>query len=116
MLVIVLLVDDYLQVQVWLGWVFGFGYGVLVEMSVEEVLEVVCGSQFVVLLDEFFSDFNGFLFGQVVVIVVIDYGVDVVQGELFFVGSEEFILCCEDLWVGIVYVYFLCLGFCIEVC
>lgn len=86
------LVDDYPQVQAWLGRVLGFGHGAPAEMSAEEALEVARGSQPAALPDESFSDPNGFLPGQAVAIAATDYGVDAVQGELLFAGSEELIL------------------------
>ncbi|MFI9661059.1 hypothetical protein PA6761_05845 [Pseudomonas aeruginosa] len=50
------LVDDYPQVQAWLGRVLGFGHGAPAEMSAEEALEVARGSQPAALPDESFSD------------------------------------------------------------
>uniref|UniRef100_UPI00106B8397 glutathione S-transferase family protein n=4 Tax=Gammaproteobacteria TaxID=1236 RepID=UPI00106B8397 len=108
------LVDDYPQVQAWLGRVLGFGHGAPAEMSVEEALEVARGSQPAALPDESFSDPNGFLPGQAVAIAATDYGVDAVQGELLFAGSEELILRREDPRAGTVHVHFPRLGFRIE--
>ncbi len=108
------LVDDYPQVQAWLGRVLGFGHGAPAEMSAEEALEVARGSQPAALPDESFSDPNGFLPGQAVAIAATDYGVDAVQGELLFAGSEELILRREDPRAGTVHVHFPRLGFRIE--
>lgn len=105
------LVDDYPQVQAWLGRVLGFGHGAPAEMSAEEALEVARGSQPAALPDESFSDPNGFLPGQAVAIAATDYGVDAVQGELLFAGSEELILRREDPRAGTVHVHFPRLAF-----
>lgn len=72
------------------------------------------GSQPAALPDESFSDPNGFRPGQAVAIAATDYGVDAVQGELLFAGSEELILRREDPRAGTVHVHFPRLGFRIE--
>jgi len=64
--------------------------------------------------DEQFVDPNGFKPGQQVLIAATDYGVDPVQGELLFAGSEELILRREDPRGGVVHVHFPRLGFRIE--
>jgi hypothetical protein len=60
------------------------------------------------------TDPNGFTVGQQVAISAIDYGVDAVEGELVFSGSEELILRREDPRAGTVHVHFPRLGFAIK--
>jgi hypothetical protein len=62
------------------------------------------------------TDPNGFTLGQRVAIAAIDYGVDPVEGELLFSGSEELILRREDPRAGVVHVHFPRMGFRIEAC
>jgi hypothetical protein len=64
--------------------------------------------------EEQFVDPNGFQAGQAVAISAIDYGVDPIEGELLFSGSEELILRREDPRAGTVHVHFPRLGFRIE--
>ncbi|NWD78512.1 glutathione S-transferase family protein, partial [Pseudomonas gingeri] len=64
--------------------------------------------------NEAFTDPNGFVAGQSVVVAATDYGVDPVAGELVFVGSEEVIVRREDERGGLVHVHFPRLGFRIE--
>ena len=47
-------------------------------------------------------------------ISAIDYGVDAVEGELVFSGSEELILRREDPRAGTVHVHFPRMGFAIK--
>ncbi|MCY1177723.1 hypothetical protein D9M73_180420 [compost metagenome] len=61
--------------------------------------------------EEDFEDPNGFKAGDRVVIAATDYGVDPVEGELVFAGSEELILRREDERAGVVHVHFPRLGF-----
>lgn len=110
------LVDTYPAVSAWLGRVQGFGHGAFNEMTAEEALQVARDSQPAVLPDEPFNDPNGFTAGQQVVIAATDYGVDPVEGQLLFAGSEELILRRKDERAGLVHVHFPRLGFRIEAC
>lgn len=108
------LVDGYPAVPAWLGRVQGFGHGAFSEMTAEEALQVARDSQPAALPDEPFNDPNGFTAGQQVVIAATDYGVDPVEGQLLFAGSEELILRRKDERAGLVHVHFPRLGFRIE--
>lgn len=108
------LVDNYPAVSAWLARVLGFGHGASSEMSSEEALEVARNATPAALPDEVFDEPNGFEAGQQVVIAATDYGVDPVEGELMFAGSEELILRREDPRGGVVHVHFPRLGFRIE--
>lgn len=108
------LVDAYPAVNAWHARVMGFGHGAASDMSAEEALEVARTATPAALPDESFIDPNGFKPGQQVLIAATDYGVDPVQGELLFAGSEELILRREDPRGGVVQVHFPRLGFRIE--
>lgn len=108
------LVDAYPAVNAWHARVMGFGHGAASDMSAEEALEVARTATPAALPDEHFIDPNGFKPGQQVLIAATDYGVDPVQGELLFAGSEELILRREDPRGGVVQVHFPRLGFRIE--
>lgn len=108
------LVDAYPAVNAWHARVMGFGHGAASDMSAEEALEVARTATPAALPDESFIDPNGFKPGQQVLIAATDYGVDPVQGELLFAGSEELILRREDPRGGVVHVHFPRLGFRIE--
>ena len=108
------LVDAYPTINAWHARVMGFGHGAASDMSAEEALEVARTSTPAALPDEQFVDPNGFKPGQQVLIAATDYGVDPVQGELLFAGSEELILRREDPRGGVVHVHFPRLGFRIE--
>lgn len=110
------LVDDYPEVAAWLARVLGFGHGSLSEMSGEEAIAVAHEAAPAALPDEDFIDANGFQPGQAVRIAAVDYGVDLVEGELLFAGREELILRREDERAGTVHVHFPRLGFRIEAC
>ncbi|MNQ75110.1 hypothetical protein D3C85_898900 [compost metagenome] len=110
------LVDGYPAVSAWLGRVQGFGHGAFSEMTAEEALQVARDSQPAALPDELFVEPNGFKAGQQVVIAATDYGVDPVEGQLLFAGSEELILRRKDERAGLVHVHFPRLGFRIEAC
>ncbi|MNF62136.1 hypothetical protein D3C84_438080 [compost metagenome] len=110
------LVDAYPAVSAWLGRVQGFGHGAFSEMTAEEALQVARDSQPAALPDELFVEPNGFKAGQQVVIAATDYGVDPVEGQLLFAGSEELILRRKDERAGLVHVHFPRLGFRIEAC
>lgn len=110
------LVDSYPAVSAWLARVLGFGHGASSEMTAEEALQVARDSTPAPLPDEVFSEPNGFKVGQPVTIAATDYGVDPVQGELLFAGSEELILRREDPRGGVVHVHFPRLGFRLEAC
>jgi len=101
-------------VSAWLGRVLGFGHGAASEMSSEEALEIARSSKPAALPDEEFTDPNGFVAGQQVLIAATDYGVDPVAGELVFAGREEMILRREDERGGLVHVHFPRFGFRIE--
>ena len=108
------LVDAYPTVSAWLTRALGFGHGAFSAMSAEEALQVAREATPAALPDEAFIDPNGFVAGQPVVIAATDYGVDPVEGELLFAGSEELILRREDERGGVVHVHFPRLGFRIE--
>ncbi|WP_296219405.1 glutathione S-transferase family protein [Pseudomonas sp. UBA2684] len=108
------LVDEYPAVAAWLARVLGFGHGSLSEMSGEEALAIAREATPVALPSETLVDPNGFKPGQQVAISAIDYGVDAVEGELLFSGSEELILRREDPRAGTVHVHFPRLGFRIQ--
>ncbi|MGO4000292.1 glutathione S-transferase family protein [Pseudomonas fluorescens] len=108
------LVDAYPTVSAWLRRTLGFGHGAFSAMSAEEALQVAREATPAALPDEAFIDPNGFVAGQPVVIAATDYGVDPVEGELLFAGSEELILRREDERGGVVHVHFPRLGFRIE--
>ncbi|POA20455.1 glutathione S-transferase [Pseudomonas sp. FW300-N1A1] len=110
------LVDAYPAVSAWLGRVLGFGHGAFSEMTAEEALQVARDSQPAALPDEPFNEPNGFRAGQQVVIAATDYGVDPVEGQLLFAGSEELIVRREDERAGLVHVHFPRFGFRIEAC
>ncbi|QLC73999.1 glutathione S-transferase family protein [Pseudomonas sp. LPB0260] len=108
------LVDDYPLVAAWLARVLGFGHGSLSEMSAEEAIAVAREATPAALPDEPFDDANGFQPSQRVAIAATDYGVDPVEGELLFSGTEELILRREDSRAGCVHVHFPRFGFRIE--
>ncbi|WP_295471320.1 glutathione S-transferase family protein [uncultured Pseudomonas sp.] len=107
-------VDDYPNVAAWLKRVEGFGHGALTPMSSAEAIEVARNTTPVAVPVETFTDPNGFAVGDRVAIGAIDYGVDAVEGELVFAGTEELILRREDPQAGTVHVHFPRLGFRIE--
>jgi glutathione S-transferase len=108
------LVDEYPAVAAWLGRVLGFGHGSYSEMSGEEAVVIAREATPAELPAEALTDPNGFTLGQRVAIAAIDYGVDPVEGELLFSGSEELILRREDPRAGVVHVHFPRMGFRIE--
>lgn len=108
------LVDDYPAVSAWYNRVAGFGHGAFSELSSADALEIARNATPVALPDEVFVDPNGFKTGDKVAIAAIDYGVDPVEGELVFNGSEELILRREDERAGVVHVHFPRFGFRIE--
>lgn len=108
------LVDAYPAVSAWLGRVLGFGHGSSSALSAEDAIEIARTATPAALPDEQFNEPNGFQAGQRVKIAATDYGVDPVEGELLFAGSEELILRREDERAGTVHVHFPRLGFRIE--
>jgi glutathione S-transferase len=108
------LVDAYPGVAAWLTRVLDFGHGSFSDMSAEEAVGIARDATPAALPDEALVDPNGFAVGQQVAISAIDYGVDAVEGELVFSGSEELILRREDPRAGIVHVHFPRLGFAIK--
>ncbi|WP_347904299.1 glutathione S-transferase family protein [Pseudomonas purpurea] len=108
------LVDVYPAVSAWLARVIGFGHGAFSEMTSQEALDVARHCAPAALPDEVFNEPNGFKAGQQVSIAATDYGVDPVEGELLFAGSEELILRREDLRAGVVHVHFPRFGFRVE--
>ncbi|MBU1330704.1 MAG: glutathione S-transferase family protein [Gammaproteobacteria bacterium] len=108
------LVDDYPDVAAWLARVLGFGHGSASEMSGEDAVTVAREATPAALPDEALSDPNGFSAGQAVAISAVDYGVDAVEGELLFAGTESLILRREDPRAGTVHVHFPRMGFRIE--
>ncbi|WP_122435319.1 glutathione S-transferase family protein [Pseudomonas viridiflava] len=107
-------VDNYSGVSAWLGRVLGFGHGAHSDLSSAEAIEIARNATPAALPDEAFVDPNGFEEGAQVAISATDYGVDSVEGELVFAGTEELILRREDDQAGVVHVHFPRLGFKIE--
>ena len=108
------LVDDYPAVATWLARVLDFGHGSFSEMSGEEAISIARDATPAALPEAVLVDPNGFAVGQQVAISAIDYGVDAVEGELVFSGTEELILRREDPRAGTVHVHFPRLGFAIK--
>ncbi|KTC11467.1 glutathione S-transferase [Pseudomonas marginalis ICMP 11289] len=107
-------VDNYPGVSAWLGRVLGFGHGAYSDLTSAEAIEIARNATPAALPDEAFVDPNGFEEGAQVAISATDYGVDSVEGELVFAGTEELILRREDDRAGVVHVHFPRLGFKIE--
>ncbi|MCQ9469941.1 glutathione S-transferase family protein [Pseudomonas alliivorans] len=107
-------VDNYPEVSGWLARVLGFGHGAHSDLSSAEAIETARNATPAALPDEAFVDPNGFKAGDQVAISATDYGVDAVEGELVFAGSDELILRREDDRAGVVHVHFPRLGFRIE--
>ena len=108
------LVDEYPAVATWLARVLDFGHGSFSEMSGEDAVAIARDATPAALPDGALADPNGFTLGQQVAISAIDYGVDAVEGELVFSGSEELILRREDPRAGTVHVHFPRMGFAIK--
>ncbi|WP_122532302.1 glutathione S-transferase family protein [Pseudomonas viridiflava] len=107
-------VDNYPEVSAWLGRVLGFGHGAHSDLTSAEAIEIARNATPAALPEEAFVDPNGFKAGDQVAISATDYGVDSVEGELVFAGTEELILRREDDRAGVVHVHFPRLGFKIE--
>ncbi|WP_122555528.1 glutathione S-transferase family protein [Pseudomonas viridiflava] len=107
-------VDNYPGVSAWLGRVLGFGHGAHSDLTSAEAIEIARNATPAALPEEAFVDPNGFEAGDPVAISATDYGVDSVEGELVFAGTEELILRREDDRAGMVNVHFPRLGFKIE--
>lgn len=105
------LVDQYPAVAAWLGRVLGFGHGASSEMTAEQALEVARLAQPAALPNEPFTDPNGFVLGEQVTIAAVDYGVDPVQGELVYAGTEQLTLKRSDDRLGDLHVHFPRVGF-----
>ncbi|WP_405118818.1 glutathione S-transferase family protein [Pseudomonas leptonychotis] len=108
------LVDAYPAVATWLARVLDFGHGSFSDMSGEEAISIARDATLAALPSAALADPNGFAVGQQVAISAIDYGVDAVEGELVFCGSEELILRREDPRAGTVHVHFPRMGFVIK--
>jgi glutathione S-transferase len=108
------LVDEYPAISAWFQRVEGLGHGAFNTLSSADALEIARNATPAPLPDEAFTDPNGFIPGQQVVISAIDYGVDPVEGELVFTGREELILRREDEHTGVIHVHFPRFGFRIE--
>jgi len=108
------LVDAYPAVATWLARVLDFGHGSFSDMSGEEAISIARDATPAALPSAALADPNGFAVGQQVAISAIDYGVDAVEGELVFCGSEELILRREDPRAGTVHVHFPRMGFAIK--
>lgn len=105
------LVDQYPAVAAWLGRVLGFGHGASSEMTAEQALQVARQAQPAALPGEVFTDPNGFALGEQVTIAAVDYGVDPVEGELVYAGTEQLTLKRSDDRLGDVHVHFPRVGF-----
>lgn len=108
------LVDDYPAVLAWYQRVLGFGHGAPSELSATDAIEVARNATPAPLPDEAFSDPNSFVAGDQVSVSAVDYGVNPVEGELVFSGSEEIIIRREDERAGVVHVHFPRYGFSIS--
>jgi glutathione S-transferase len=108
------LVDAYPAVATWLARVLDFGHGSFSDISAEEAITIARDATPAALPDAALIDPNGFAVGQQVAISAVDYGVDSVEGELVFSGTEELILRREDPRTGTVHVHFPRLGFAIK--
>ena len=104
-------VDNYPGVSAWLGRVLGFGHGAHSDLTSAEAIEIARNATPAALPEEAFVDPNGFKAGDQMAISATDYGVDSVEGELVFAGTEELILRREDDRAGVVHVHFPRLGF-----
>jgi glutathione S-transferase len=108
------LVDAYPAVATWLSRVLEFGHGSFSDISAEEAITIARDATPAALPETALIDPNGFVVGQQVAISAVDYGVDSVEGELVFSGSEELILRREDPRAGTVHVHFPRMGFAIK--
>jgi hypothetical protein len=105
------LVDVYPAIHAWLGRVLGFGHGTYSELSAEEALVIAKAATPAALPTATFEDPNGLKVGDQVSIAAVDYGVDPVQGELMYAGTEALIVKREDERAGVVHVHFPRVGF-----
>ncbi len=108
------LVDAYPAVATWLARVLDFGHGSFSDMTAEEAVGIAREATPAALPDDALADPNGFAIGQQVAISAVDYGVDAVEGELVFSGTEALILRREDPRAGTVHVHFPRIGFAIK--
>ncbi|WP_296179578.1 glutathione S-transferase family protein [Pseudomonas sp. UBA1879] len=108
------LVDEYPAVLAWYQRVIAFGHGAASELGSADAIEIARNAEPAALPDEVFRDPNGFEPGQQVSVSAVDYGVNPVQGELMFSGSEELIIRREDERAGVVHVHFPRFGFRID--
>ncbi|MCD5993981.1 glutathione S-transferase family protein [Pseudomonas sp. CDFA 602] len=107
-------VDDYAGIAAWFARVLDFGHGAPSDLSSADAVEIAKNATPAALPEEHFVDPNGFKAGDQVAISAIDYGVEAVEGELAFAGTEELILRREDDRAGTVHVHFPRFGFRIE--
>lgn len=68
----------------WEGWFKVIGYGVCIELLLVEVLKIGLSVEFFVWEYCDLNDFNGCNFGDNVVVMVDDYGKDLIVGKLVF--------------------------------
>ncbi|MGB4073420.1 glutathione S-transferase family protein [Pseudomonas sp.] len=108
------LIDAYPAVATWLARVLDFGHGSFSDMSAADAIVIARDATPAALPAAALVDPNGFAVGQQVAISAIDYGVDAVEGELVFSGSEELILRREDPRAGTVHVHFPRMGFALK--
>ena len=108
------LVDAYPAVATWLARVLDFGHGSFSDMTAEEAVGIAREATPAALPNVALADPNGFAVGQQVAISAVDYGVDAVEGELVFSGTEALILRREDPRAGTVHVHFPRIGFAIK--
>lgn len=108
------LVDAYPAVATWLARVMDFGHGSFSDMTAEEAVGIAREATPAALPDVALADPNGFVVGQQVAISAVDYGVDAVEGELVFSGTEALILRREDPRAGTVHVHFPRIGFALK--
>nr|WP_312508825.1 glutathione S-transferase family protein [Pseudomonas luteola] len=108
------LVDTYPEVSTWLGRVLGFGHGTYSDLSAEEAIRIAYDSDPAPIPEgEMFLP-AGLAQGDRVAVSAQDYGLEEVEGELLYAGTEEVILRREDERAGIVHVHFPRIGFNIE--
>jgi glutathione S-transferase len=110
------LVEDWPAVSAWLDRVLGFGHGAHSPLEDGTAVEIARAATPAGLPEQDRLEIAGIHAGQRVRIAATDYGVDPIEGELLFAGSEELILRREDPLAGVVHVHFPRFGFRLEAC
>jgi glutathione S-transferase len=110
------LVEDWPAVTAWLGRVLGFGHGAHSRLEADAAIAIARAATPAALPDEAWLPVANLQAGQRVRLAATDYGVDPIEGELVFAGSEELILRREDPLAGVLHVHFPRIGFRLEAC